>query len=232
MIIVIQCAAGKQSHAGHLRTRDGRKVVFVAKPGDAPVGGTELYARPDDVSDTGKSWRTVLQEYNAAPGDNPLGLLPAWQLYRNPAYRILAEHAGEERLYILSAGWGLIRADFLTPMYDITFSRAANVEPFKRRDRREPFDDFGLESGVEEDIVYFGGRDYVPLFCRLTAGTRGRRTVFHAGRATEAPGCTLRSFGKPFTNWHYQCARAFVEGRLEGVQESGDGSFSWKGFGA
>ena len=50
--------------------------MFVAKPDAAPPGGSEVYARPDDVSDTGKSWRTVLQEYNAAPGDNPLGLLP------------------------------------------------------------------------------------------------------------------------------------------------------------
>ena len=136
MIVVIQCAATTQPHAGHLRTRDGRDVVFVAKPEIAPISGRELYARPDDVSDTGKSWRTVLQEYNAAPGENPLGLLPAWQLYRNPAYRVLADHCGQDHLYILSAGWGLIRADFLTPKYDITFSRGRNVQPFKRRGKQ------------------------------------------------------------------------------------------------
>ena len=223
MIIIIQCAAGKQNHAGYLRTHDGRKVVFVAKPDAAPASEYALYARPDDASDTGKPWRTVLQEYNATPGSNLLGLLPAWQLYKNPAYKVLADHTSSDRLYILSAGWGLIRSDFLTPNYDITFSKGRNVEPFKLRDRRDAFEDFSLAPDFEEDIVFFGGRDYVPLFCRLTADVRVHRTVFYAGSAIEVPGCTLRSFGNPFTNWHYQCARAFVEGRLDGLQEPNEG---------
>ena len=215
MIVVIQCAATKRPHAGHLRTRDGRDVLFVANPGAAPVGGRECYARPDDVSDTGKPWRTVLSEYHAAPAGNPLGLLPAWQLYKNPAYRILADHCDQDRFYILSAGWGLVRADFLTPMYDITFSRASNVQPFKRRGKQETYEDFRLAPGVKEDIVFFGGRDYVPLFCKLTASTKVRRTVFYASNAIEAPGCTLRRFQtRSRTNWQYQCAKAWVRGSL------------------
>ena len=212
MIVVIQCAARKQDHAGRLRALDGRNVMFVAKPDAAPPSGSQVYARPDDVSDTGKSWRTVLQEYNAVPGDNPLGLLPAWQLYKNSTYNILADHCGPDRLYILSAGWGLIRADFLTPNYDITFSKARNVEPFKRRGHHETYDDFKLPTGATESIVFFGGRDYISLFCKLTAKAKGHRIVFYAGSGTDAPGCALRRFGDPFTNWHYQCARAFVEG--------------------
>ena len=50
--------------------------------------------------------------------------------------------------------------------------------------------------------------------CCLTAKAKGHRTVFYAGSGTDAPGCALRRFGDPFTNWHYQCARAFVEGKL------------------
>lgn len=218
MIIVIQCAAGKQDHAGHLRTRDGRNVMFVAKPDAAPADTGQLYARPDDVSDSGESWRTVLQKYNAEPGANPLGLLPAWQLYRNPAYRMLADHCGTDRLYILSAGWGLIRADFLTPDYDITFSRDRKVEPFKRRDHQEAFEDFSLAAGIEDTIVFFGGRDYIPLFCGLTSNAQGARTIFYAGSALSenvAHGCTLRRYERRFTNWHYQCARHYVEGRLQ-----------------
>ncbi len=30
MLVVIQCTAGKQPHAGQLRTRDGRKVMLAA----------------------------------------------------------------------------------------------------------------------------------------------------------------------------------------------------------
>ena len=131
MIVVIQCAAGKQLHAGHLRALDGRDVMFVARPDAAPSGGDQVYARPDDIAESSKSWRTLLQEYNAAPGHNPLRLLQAWQLYKNPTYKILADLCGKDRLYILSAGWGLIGADFLTPNYDITFRKAKNVEPFQ-----------------------------------------------------------------------------------------------------
>ncbi len=216
MIVVIQCAARKQDHAGHLRTINGRNVMFVAQPKAAPAGRSAVYARPDDMADTGQSWRTVLQEYNAAPGDNPLGLLPAWQLYKNSTYKLLAEHCGRDRFYILSAGWGLIRADFLTPKYDITFSTAKNVEPFKRRGRQENYADFKFPSGTTESIVFFGGRAYIPLFCKLTASATGDRIVFYAGRnEPDAPGCTLQRFRKKaFTNWHYQCARKFVEGNL------------------
>ena len=173
MIVVIQCAARKQDHAGRLRALDGRNVMFVAKPDAAPRSGSQVYARPDDVSDTGKSWRTVLQEYNAVPGDNPLGLLPAWQLYKNSTYNILADHCGPDRLYILSAGWGLIRADFLTPNYDITFSKPGNVEPFKRRGHHETYDDFKLPTGATESIVFFGGRGLY-LFV-LQANRKGER---------------------------------------------------------
>ena len=215
MIVVIQCAARKQDDAGHLRTINGQNVMFVAKPEDMPAGRSEVYARPDNMSDTGQSWRTVLQEYNAAPGDNPLGLLPAWQLYKNPTYKLLADHCGRDRFYILSAGWGLIRADFLTPKYDITFSRARSVAPFKRRGRQENYADFKLPSGTTESIVFFGGRAYIPLFCKLTANAKGDRIVFYAGHdEPDAPSCTLQSFGDPFTNWHYQCAQKFVEGNL------------------
>ena len=222
MIIVIQCAAGKQHDAGHLRAADGRKVMFVADPDHDAVRSacsSKVFARPDDISDTGKPWRAVLQEYNeeyrTAPEDNPLRLLRAWRLYRNRTYRFLADHWGEERFYILSAGWGLIRADFLTPKYDITFSKARNVEPFKRRGRGESYADFRLPSGITEPIVFFGGRDYIPLFCELTANTKGDRIIFYAaGSVTDAPGCTFQKFERPsFTNWHYGCARDFVKGK-------------------
>ena len=218
MIVVIQCAAGKREDAGHLRTGDGRKVVFVARPDSAPPGGKRIvHARPDDISDTGKPWRTVLERYNAAAGNNPLGLLPAWRLYRHPAYRMLADHCGVQRLYILSAGWGLIRADFLTPAYDITFSRGSNVAACKRRGQGEAWCDFAMKpSDCREPMMFFGGRSYVPLFCALTENAQAPRLVWHNSDCKPAaPGCRVRRFRTATrTNWHYGCARAYVEGRL------------------
>ena len=216
MILVIQCAARKRPEAGHLRTLDGRKVMFVADPGIAPNDPNCSYARPDDVSDTGKPWRTILRKYNADPGHNPLGLLSAWKLYKNAIYELLADHCGPERFYILSAGWGLIRADFLTPAYDITFS--PDAEKYKRRRKKDQYDDFNmLPQETGDDIVFFGGKDYVGLFCALSEGVKGTRYLWcNSKSAPKAPGCVLRRFHtKTRTNWHYECARTFIEGKIQ-----------------
>ena len=218
MIIVIHCAARKNPEAGHLRTRGGQEVLFVADPGLAPNDSNISYAHPDDVADAGLTWRDVLREYNAEPRGNPHSLLPAWRLYGNPVYRLLEEHCGPEGFYILSAGWGLIRSDFLTPAYDITFS--AGAEKYKRRRKRDSYHDFNMlpeEIAEDEDIVFFGGKDYVNLFCALTERVRGTRYLwFNSKNPPNAPGCELRRFHtRTRTNWHYECARAFIAGKIQ-----------------
>lgn len=125
MIVVIHCAASKRPDAGHVVNAAGKPIVFVAHPEIAPAENAHVYARPDDASENGRSWRNLLLEYNSRPGNNPLGLLPAYQLYTNGTYGRLVERLGANNVYILSAGWGLIRSDFLTPYYDITFSSSA-----------------------------------------------------------------------------------------------------------
>ena len=131
----------------------------------------------ETVSDTGESWRAVLFKYNATPGNNSLHLLPAWQLYNNKTYGMLADHCGLDRLFILSAGWGLVRADFLIPAYDITFS--PNGGMYKRRRNTDCYDDSNMLPKSQEVIVFFGGKDYVSLFCTLSSDARGRRTVWY-----------------------------------------------------
>lgn len=64
-------------------------------------------------------------------------------------------------------------------------------------------------------MLFFGGRDYLSFFCRLTKDTDFSRTVFYAGSEANAPGCILRYFGRPFTNWHYKCAKDFLDGRFD-----------------
>lgn len=214
MIVVIQCAATKKPNAGHLCRRDGKKVLFVANPDSTPNSTAHVYARPDDIADTGISWREELFRCNARSGNNQPGLLPAWQLYKNLTYECLYKKYGPERLYILSAGWGLIRANFLTPNYDITFSRSA--DKYKRRIAKDRYNDFCmLPTDTAEPVVFFGGKDYLPLFYSLTQGVRGRRHIFYVGKKPDAPlDCILKSFGKSYTNWHYGCAKAFIEGNI------------------
>jgi hypothetical protein len=112
MIVVIQCAASKRPHAGHLRTARGVPVEFVADPKVAPADPSLAYARSDDLSDDGTSWRQVLLNYNKEPEHNPLGLYPGYRLYENNVYTRLVDRLGLQNVYVLSAGWGLVRADF------------------------------------------------------------------------------------------------------------------------
>lgn len=211
MIVMIQCAASKRPDAGSFRASDGRRVVFAANPGLAPAG-PNAYAHPDENSGDGRSWREVLTEYNSEPSVNPFGLLKAIYLYENPAYRRLAERFGLERLFILSAGWGLIRSDFLTPSYDITFSQSARKQPYKLRHPKDRYDDYRRLKDADEPIVFFGGRDYVPLFTKLTDDARVERTVFFNSQTRpDAPGCTSKRYETTTrTNWHYECANAFL----------------------
>lgn len=180
-----------------------------------PADSGHAYARPDDLSDNDESWRDVLLGYNKEPGNNPLGLCQAYRLYENPVYGRLMEAFGTAKLYILSAGWGLINAAFLTPYYDITFSPSA--ENYKRRRKRDRYHDFCmLPREVGEEIVFLGGKDYTPLFCAITAAVRAKKTVFfNSEHPPDTPGCTLKRFPTSTrTNWHYECAAALIDGRI------------------
>jgi hypothetical protein len=217
MNIVIQCAASKQPGAGFLRTRGGKRVLFVANPNQAPKCSECHYARPDDPADNGETWRETLVLYNKTR-DNPFGLCQAYELYENDLYRRLVHRFGIEKTFILSAGWGLINAAFLTPNYDITFSaNARSATPYKFRYKTDVYRDFRqLPADTGEPIIFFGGKDYVPLFCSLTENIKEKRFLFYNSRIMpRAPGCMLKRFDTTTrTNWHYECASAFINGKI------------------
>lgn len=213
-IVVISCAGSKKDDAGHFKTDDGRKVMFVADPAKAPRDSEGCYARPDDLSH-GLSWRDRLVEYNDRRRDNPLGLLRAGRLYANEIYSRLVERYGLDGFYVLSAGWGLIRADFLTPNYDITFSN--NADAWNRRKAADRWKDLNmLSDDGEKPVMFFGGKAYVPLFCRLTEGYRGERKIWtRSQHLPDTPGCVVRPYRtNTRTNWHYECVGAYLDGKL------------------
>ena len=225
MNIVIVCADGKEPRAGYLRQQDGQKVKFVADPDSASRAESScnesyVYARPDDISDVGVSWTETLHQYNETPGDNPLGLLPAWELYSEPiyeTYEYLARKHGTEHLYILSGAWGLISATFLTPMYNITFSTGKHVKPYQRRKAEDCYGNFcRLPANTVEPVVFFGGLAYVKFFCSLTSDIKAERYIFHKSHdAPSAPGCQPRKFKPKHRGvWYYECARAFIDGNI------------------
>ncbi|MFN8524994.1 MAG: hypothetical protein U0821_18015 [Chloroflexota bacterium] len=190
-----------------------------------------VFAHPDDQSDDGRTWRQQLVDYNTSPGSNPLRLLPAYRLYTPHAYGALVAAYGSDSVFVLSAGWGLIRADFLTPYYDITFSPQS--ERFTQRTRRQRFVDLNqLPATSCEPTVFFGGTFYRPLFASLTAACVGPRVVvFNSQAAEDLPGLRyVRYETSTRTNWHYEAVARFVsrEGPLwaDVADAIGDRSFA------
>jgi hypothetical protein len=135
-------------------------------------------------------------------------------LYKNKSYSRLVDRFGVEQVYILSAGWGLIRADFLTPYYDITFS--TRTEAYKRRRQTEQYSDFRLPNDIDDEILFFGGSDYRSLFCSLTSSVRATKTIFYNSTIQpQVVGCKLERFQTTTrTNWHYECVNAFLGGAI------------------
>lgn len=211
MKAVIQCAGDKKAEAGYMRTQDGEPVYFVARPAHAPADG-RYYAHPDAPSDTGPTWRDLLRQYNEANSSNPLGLLAATELYSNPVYSRLAHSLGTQRVYILSAGWGLVRGDFRLPRYDITFRQQA--EPYKRRLPGDRYRDFRMLDSGTEPVLFFVSDAY-RAFCRqLTSDLHAQTIVFHRSEAQSGfASCgMIYHCTRTRTNWHYECADAFLSG--------------------
>ncbi|MGD1090095.1 MAG: hypothetical protein ABR955_15430 [Verrucomicrobiota bacterium] len=214
MKVVIQCAAQKNPVAGCWQDKNDKSVMFVAHPEIASSAFNGIYAAPDDFSDQDETWRTQLLKYNRNPAVNPFNLYPAYKLYQNGTYQALVMKFGIEQIYILSAGWGLIRADFLTPQYDITFS--ASAEAYKRRKKNDRYGDFQmLPEGINEPVIFLGGKDYLPLFCSLTHHIKVRKILFYnSGISPQVQGFDAIQYQtNTRTNWHYECAKALMSDR-------------------
>ena len=224
MNIIIQCAADKFHYEGcFLRNSDGRRVLFVADPRE--YQGVEFVAcRPDDTlpGETATGRERVL---GLNQGREPRGniLCRAAELYKHPVYGELTEEFGWENVFILSAGWGLVRGDFRLPYYNVTFSNAKNVPKYaKRKQHDRGWRDFcHLNMDDRQPLIFFGGKDYASMLIRLTQGYKGGRFAFCG---SESGKLELIKAGyqvekvRPFTNWHYRCARKWnSRQKLEGL---------------
>lgn len=219
MKIIIQCAASKNSQrlGRGWYIRDGRPLKFVAHPDVAPQDGSMFYAHPDDLDENGMSWREGILKYNESSATNPFELLPAYRLYSHKSYEDLVTRFGADRVFILSAGWGLISADFLTPDYDITLSRSGDVPVYARRRKLDHYADFCQLPDDDDDICFLGGKDYQLLFVALTQRRHGVKKIFYNSNSPPAPiyGYTFERFHtKTRTNWQYECASMLVDGSI------------------
>ena len=217
MNVVISCAGSKVANAGTLRASDGKAVEFVAQPDEVLRREPHLhYARPDDDASDGVMWRQKLLEYNVCSAQsNELNLLPAYKLYKPKIYRKLVRVFGVDNVYILSAGWGLVRASFLLPKYDITFSSPRDCKDrYKKRGMREEYQDFNhLDEHSGQGVLFLGGQNYLNLFCELTGNYAGHRIVyFNSKKEPKDSGTNFVRFETSAkTNWHYLCAERVAD---------------------
>ena len=127
-------------------------------------------------------------------------------------------------MFVLSAGWGLIRSDFLTPNYNITF--APQAERYKRRDANDPFyKDFRqLAADAQDKIFLLASKAYLPLFCKLTAQNLGQRNIFYNwAKPTGVRDCHLIPYNTSASRatqrtWYYSCADDFLVGRFREIE--------------
>ena len=146
----------------------------------------------------------------------------AYQLYKRDEYRQLFNRFGN-LFYILSAGWGLVRADYRLPKYDITFSN--NADQINKRKYNFPpeYLDFNhlCDLNENEDIIYIGGKDYLPLFYELTQNFKSRKIIYYHSINQPKPHNGNYIYRRYYpnnpnirTNWHYELARKISLGNI------------------
>jgi hypothetical protein len=174
----------------------------------------------------------VVAANNPALQNPPNYLLPAKDLYANKCYRLLFT-AYRDRLYILSAGWGLVKASYRLPDYDISFSNHVPGHVHRRLNppRGHPlviYNDYNhlacLPLGNKDTVRFIGGKSYHDFFCRLTAGINAKKIIYYHGgphlahpklyRGALPNGYTPSPFITQMrTNWQYDCAAAIMTPR-------------------
>lgn len=171
---------------------------------------------PDDYMPgpdiTWRNYVIAIQNPNSIP-------MMAFQLYKKEVYRKLFNRYGES-FYILSAGWGLVRATYRLPNYDITFSNNAENNKIRNYNPHDQYHDFNHLSEIneDEDIIYIGGKDYLPLFYELTQDLQNRKIVYWKAKDIPMPQKNKETFIFRFyeinynQNWHYELAETIATG--------------------
>ena len=178
---------------------------------------------PDDlISDklTTTSIKKTWRDYICENQDSKNIPFKTYQLYNpNKPYKDLYEKLEkkyETSFFILSAGWGLVRANFRLPKYDITFSKDSKVDIIKKRKFNQPqYKDFNQLEDIDdkEDIIFIGGESYWKLFYDLTQKLPNRKIIFynsinepkhHVGNYIYIKFTPKKE--KTRTNWHYELA--------------------------
>jgi len=206
-VVIIQCAGRKKRNPLW-------GINFVAHPQDPDEH------HPDGTmsSITDVSWRKYIEEYNnGLYKEHNQKLCKAGDLYLPKYYKAAINKLGWDRVYILSAGWGLIRSDYFIPSYDITFSSSAPRK--NKRTIKTPFADWNQLKDCKR-FFFFGGINYLLFLYKLTQNLDCEKIVYYAADKVvndaiwQFEGYTYVKYKKSFTNWHYQALSDWLDGTI------------------
>lgn len=231
MKAVIQCAMTKNEKSATF-TMNGAAQTFVA----TPSGVNEV--RPWDEIPTmiGKTWIDCAHAY---------GIPAEWVMYKDAGigisgngqltecgtlylprksprvYQDLVEKLGKENVYILSAGWGLVRADARIPTYNVTFNEQAPLYAQVTPENRSKYPAYSNVIAGADEIHLFITPNYFDYWTRSFMGkdNHRQRYVLHwKDGANNRPeniqerNIHLHELGKLKTNWQYAAVYQFIKG--------------------
>jgi hypothetical protein len=189
--------------------------------------------QPDDNSPIPNfTWKEYISSDEI---QNSPQLQEAKNLYKDDIYRKLADCFGE-RLYISSAGWGIIRNKFKIPKYDVTFKNNKDKSTYRANKNGFLKDLNHLKEDKtiigKQDIVFLGGLDYVTQFFELTKDLSSKKFILTNGnlckkvgkklqkKITQSQLFTVHNFN--FTdrqNWHVSIAEYVIQIYLKDKNE-------------
>jgi len=225
MKIVIQCAGAKNESAPSLCLH-GNPLKFVGNP---RAGALDCICPWDTIpGGNALTWIDCVRAFNNL-GNSPAAVFRAMDitpihhedlyqcgaLYSPHIYEQLLGKFGLVDVYILSAGWGLIRADRFVPNYNVTFSNAQGVPTSARVTPDERAGHPSIDEGIlgTDEIHLFISQKYL-AYWNLTFGPQlaTRKIILHWYKPSvfstvqvETHDCRGRK-----TNWHYTAAQQFL----------------------
>jgi hypothetical protein len=185
--VILTCAGTK--HRNKELEYNGIKIDFRWTPSQ-----NNQYKPFDKIPSKNISWKQFLEEINKENANNVIeeiaydNIVSAYKLY-NPLFEnrniyVDLHNCLLDRFFIASAGWGIVRSDFRLPNYDITFT-----EPKKEQDankyRNPNRTDFLLDINEfenlkeDDDILFFGSKNYLKQFISLTQNLPNRKVVIY-----------------------------------------------------
>ena len=218
--VVMICAKEKKGNSNIIHENFNHPITFVAQP-----NGVNTFLPDGDIPNLNMTWR----DYVTNNQNNNVIPFKSYQLYIHGVYQNLFNFF-RYRLFILSAGWGLVKAEFRLPNYNITFSSSAKPEYKRVFNNLDPsFNDFndltynhnvGLNS-ENEDIVFIGGRTYIKQFIARTDGIGKNKIIYHFGNEplVVLPDNFFYVQYVPnnpnnYRTWHYELAQKYADGEI------------------